>query len=127
MSHVEVESTSIQKKTAVSRRFFVIPIVQVYRADVTFPKQIVLYLNRPGVRLALGLVLGDQTAILGLETNDSVHRFAASDENPTPGNREVFSQLEEKQGYSLCSPFFFWLLPGAVRRAWGGGDFGCGA
>ena len=113
MSHVEVESTSIQKKTAVSRRFFVIPIMQVYRANVTFPKQIVLYLNRPGVRLALGLVLGDQTAILGLETNDSVHRFAASDQNPTPAT-EKSSANSKKNRAILCvrpSSFGCCLVP----------------
>src|ERR1700719_376879 len=59
MPHIKVESASIQKKTAVARRFFVVPIVQVDSADMTLPEEIVLNLDRPGVRLALGLVLGD--------------------------------------------------------------------
>src|SRR6202007_3073289 len=79
--HVKVKSASIQKKTAVARRFFVITIVQVYGPYVTFPEEIVLDLDRPGVCLALGLVFGNQTTVLSLETDNSVHRFAASDEN----------------------------------------------
>src|SRR6202035_2146327 len=55
--------------------------MEVDRSDMTFPKQVVLHLDRPGICLALSLVLRDQTTILGLQTNDSVHRFAVSDEN----------------------------------------------
>jgi hypothetical protein len=43
-------------------------------------KEVILDLNRPGISLALGLILGDQTTIFCLETDNPVHRFAASDE-----------------------------------------------
>src|ERR1700682_3821851 len=48
---------------------------------MTFPEEVILNLDRPGVCLALRLVLGDQTTIFCLQTNDSIHRPAVSDEN----------------------------------------------
>src|SRR3984893_16983580 len=108
MSHVEVESTSIQKKTAVARRFFVVPVMQVDSAHMTFPEEVVLHLNRPGVCLALGLVFRDQTTVLCLETNDSVHRFAVSDENGAQATENSSVR------YSLCLSFF-WLSFAATR------------
>src|ERR1700682_2182892 len=48
---------------------------------MTFPEEVILNLDRPGVCLALRLVLGDQTTIFCLQTNDSIHRSAVSNEN----------------------------------------------
>src|ERR1700688_251820 len=48
---------------------------------MTFSEEVILNLDRPGVCLALRLVLGDQTTIFCLQTNDSIHRSAVSNEN----------------------------------------------
>jgi hypothetical protein len=82
--------------------------MQVDRADMTFPKPLVLHLYRPGICLTLGLVLRDQTTILGLQTDDSVHRFAVSDENGAQATENSLMR------YSLCLSFF-WLLFAATR------------
>ena len=59
MAHVEVQAPAIQQKTAISRRFFVVAIVQVNCADMSLPEEVVLDLHRPRIGLALRLILRD--------------------------------------------------------------------
>src|ERR1700734_2917823 len=93
--------------------------MQVDCPHMTFAEQVVLHLDRPGVRLALCLVLGDQTAIFCLETNDSVHRFAASDENrlqaTEKSSRDVFMPVVASL-YRATNPLRF-LCPGRAESS----------
>src|ERR1700730_3411871 len=82
MPHVEVKAATIQKKTAVARRFFVIPIVQIDSANMTLTKEMVFNLYRPRISLALSLILRDQTTVFSLEASYPVHAPAASGETP---------------------------------------------
>jgi len=47
------KAATIQKKTAVAGRFFVISIVQINSANLTLTKEMVFYFYRPRIGLAL--------------------------------------------------------------------------
>src|ERR1700736_2952234 len=121
MSHIEVETASIQKKTAIARRFFVVPIMKVDCTDMALAKEVILDLDRPGISLALSLIFGDQTTIFCLETDNPVHRFAASDEKKSQAtaNSRV-TRLFDRPGQGTCESAIqesAWICGDAPERS----------
>src|ERR1700751_833152 len=82
MAHIEIKATTIQKKTAVTRRCFVISIVQIDSANLTLAEEMIFNFYRPSIGLALSLILRDQTTVFSLEASYPVHAPGASGENP---------------------------------------------
>ena len=73
VAHVEIKPAAVEEKSAVTRRLFVIAIVQVDRAGLRFAKQIILYPDRPGVGMGAAFVVADEAAVLRLNAGDAVH------------------------------------------------------
>jgi len=73
MPHVQVEPPAVEQETAVARRFFVVPIVQINRAE---SRDIEMwFLTRIGN--ASGRPAGprcDQAAVFGLQPDNAVHK-----------------------------------------------------
>ena len=47
VAHVEIKPAAIEQKSAIARRLFVIPIVQIDRPGVRLAEEVILYLGRP--------------------------------------------------------------------------------
>ena len=77
VSHVEIETSAVEKKAAVARRFFVIPVMQIDRASLGFSEQIVLYLGRPELGIDMRLLFTQQAAVFGFDSNDPIHRLTS--------------------------------------------------
>ncbi len=45
--HVEIEPSAVEEKTAVARRLFVVPVMQVDDAGARLAKKVVFHLGRP--------------------------------------------------------------------------------
>src|SRR5512132_1175573 len=73
MPHVEIEPPAVQEKAAVARRFLVIAVMKIDRASVGFAEQIIFDLRRPKFGIHMRLVFAEKTAVLGLDSNDSIH------------------------------------------------------
>src|SRR5690349_11121189 len=84
MAHIEIKPAAVQKKTAVARRFFVIAIVKIDRAGARFIENIVFDLGRPNFRIAAQLFAAHQAAIFGLNADNPVHWYRASDKVSIP-------------------------------------------
>ena len=56
VTHVEVETSAIKKKTAVAGRLFIIAVMQIDRPGLGFPEKIVLYLGWPELRVSMRLL-----------------------------------------------------------------------
>jgi hypothetical protein len=82
MAHIQLKPATIQKKTAVARRFLVIAIMQIDRADLTLAEKVILDFYGPRVSLALRLILRDQTSVFSLEASYPVHAPGVSGQNP---------------------------------------------
>ena len=73
MPHVEIKASPVQQKTAVARRFFVIAIVQVDGADLSFVEKVILNNARPHVRAPVRLLVGHQAAVFRFDADDAIH------------------------------------------------------
>jgi hypothetical protein len=47
MTHVEVKTSPVEKKSSVARRFLVVPVMQIDRTGIRFSEKIVFDLGRP--------------------------------------------------------------------------------
>jgi hypothetical protein len=74
VSHVEIETPAIKKKTSVARWFLVITVMQIDRARLGFAKQVVFDLCRPKLGIGVRLVFAQKTAVFGFNSNDPIHR-----------------------------------------------------
>src|SRR3954453_21805503 len=73
VAHIEIERAAVKKKAAVARWFLVIAIMKIDGARVGFAEQVIFDLRRPQLGIHVRLVLAEQTAVLGLDSNDSIH------------------------------------------------------
>src|SRR6266480_6424541 len=73
MSHVEVETSAIEEKSAVARRFLVVAVMQIDRAGIRFSEKIVFDLRRPQLRIDVRFVFTQKATVLGLDSNDPIH------------------------------------------------------
>src|SRR6266481_116063 len=74
MSHVEVETSAVEEKSPVSRRFLVVPVMQIDRASIRLSEEIIFDFRRPQLRIDVRFVFTQKTAVFGLDSNDPVHR-----------------------------------------------------
>ena len=74
VSHVEIETPAIKKKTSVARRFLVIPVMQIDRARLGFAKEVVFDFCRPKLRIGVRLFFAQKTAVFRFNSNDPIHR-----------------------------------------------------
>src|SRR5262249_44335506 len=74
VTHVKVETAAIEKKSSVSRWFFVVPVVQIDRASIRLSEEIVLNLRWPQLRIDVRFVFTYKAAIFGFDSNDPIHR-----------------------------------------------------
>src|SRR6266478_4643499 len=73
MSHVEVETSAVEEKSPVSRRFLVVPVMQIDRASIRLSEEIIFDFRRPQLRIDVRFVFTQKTAVFGLDSNDPVH------------------------------------------------------
>src|SRR5438046_2730854 len=73
MTHIEVETSAIEKKSAVTRRFLVVAVMQIDRAGIRFSEEIVFNLRRPQLRVHVRFVFTQKATVLGLDSNDPIH------------------------------------------------------
>src|SRR4051794_23760170 len=71
--HVQIQAAAVKEKAAVSWWFLVIAIMKIDRARVGFAEQVIFDLRRPQLGIHVRLVFAEQTAVLGLDSNDSIH------------------------------------------------------
>src|SRR4029077_390571 len=74
MAHVEVETSAVEEKSSVSRRFLVVAVMQIDRASVRLSEEIVLNLRRPQLRIYMRFVFSQKTAVFGFDSNNPIHR-----------------------------------------------------
>ena len=72
--HVEIQPAAVEQEPAVAGRFLVIAIVQVDRPESRDFEQMVLDADGERVGTALAVIAAHQTAILGFQPDDPVHK-----------------------------------------------------
>src|SRR3954447_4981070 len=73
VAHVEIQTSAIEKKSAVAWRFLIVAVMQIDRAGICLSEKIILNLGRPQLRIHVRFVFAEQTAICGLDSNDPIH------------------------------------------------------
>jgi hypothetical protein len=73
VSHIEIQTAAVTKKTSVTRWLFVVAVMQINRAGLGVSEKMVFYLRRPELGINMRLFLAQETAIFGFDPNDPVH------------------------------------------------------
>src|SRR3984893_1534996 len=73
MSHVEVETSAVEEQSPVSRRFLVVAVMQIDRANIRLSEEIIFNFRRPQLRIDVRFVFTQKTAVFGLDSNDPIH------------------------------------------------------
>ena len=73
MTHVEVKTSAVEKKSSVARRFLVVPVMQIDRTGIGFSEEIIFDLRRPQLRIDVRFVFTQKATVLGLDSNDPIH------------------------------------------------------
>src|SRR5262249_30686133 len=73
VTHIKIQPTAVEEKAAIARRFLIVAIMQVDRAGISFAEKIIFHLRRPKLKTHVRLVFTEKTAVLGLNSNDSIH------------------------------------------------------
>ena len=74
MSHVEIETPAVEKKSSIARWFLVIPVVQIDRAGIGLSEKIIFNLCRPELRIDVRFLFTQKAAVFGFDSNDPIHR-----------------------------------------------------
>jgi hypothetical protein len=77
VSHIEIETPAVAKKTSIARWLFVVAIMQIDGAGLGVSKKMVFYLRGPELGINMRLVFTQQTAIFGFNSNNPVHYLAS--------------------------------------------------
>src|SRR5437764_5812200 len=72
--HVQIKPAAVEQETAVARRFFIIPIVQINRAEARDLEDVVLDPDRKRIGAALPVLVANQAAVLGRQPDDAIHK-----------------------------------------------------
>ena len=75
MPHVEIQPPAVEKKTAVARRFLVIPVVQIDSAGAGLSEKVVFNLCRPELGINVRLFFAQQAAVFGFNSNNPIHQI----------------------------------------------------
>src|SRR5260370_20171184 len=77
VSHIEIQTPAVTKKTSVTRWLFVIAVMQIDGAGRSVSEKMVFYLRRPEFGIYVRLFFAQKTAVFGFDSNDSVHCLAS--------------------------------------------------
>jgi hypothetical protein len=73
VAHVEIEPATVQKKTAIAWRLFIVAVVQIDRADLRFAEEMIFHPYWPGIGSALHIAPAHEAAIFRFESDDAIH------------------------------------------------------
>src|SRR5579859_4698997 len=108
MPHVQIQPATIEQEAAIAGRFLVIAIVQVDGAETRDLEDVVLDTDRKRVGSALPIIAADQTTVLGLQSDDAIHKsFKAERTSLSSSNRNlpVAGRLRSMTAASICRAF----------------------